>query len=61
MGGGEQYTELPLFYLDAMLPRQRMRLNIFEPRFCVRRRIYAYTRTHARTRVSGNFAIAFFD
>ena len=24
---------LPLFYLDPMLPRQRMRLNIFEPRY----------------------------
>jgi len=24
---------LPIFYLDSMLPRQRMQLNIFEPRY----------------------------
>lgn len=26
-------NELPLFYLDPMLPRQQMQLNIFEPRY----------------------------
>ena len=29
----ESETTLPLFYLDSMLPRQRMSLNIFEPRY----------------------------
>ena len=30
---GEPETMLPLFYLDPMLPRQRLQLNIFEPRY----------------------------
>eukprot|EP01043_Picozoa_sp_COSAG02_P075584 COSAG02_NODE_15658_length_1151_cov_0.942966_1_plen_65_part_10 len=30
---GESETSLPLFYLDPMLPRQRLQLNIFEPRY----------------------------
>ena len=32
-GEGEPETTLPLFYLDPMLPRQRLPLNIFEPRY----------------------------
>ena len=35
-GGGasaDDDTVLPLFYLDPMLPHQRMRLNVFEPRY----------------------------
>jgi Lon protease-like protein len=29
----EPEATLPLFYLDSMLPRQRLQLNIFEPRY----------------------------
>lgn len=30
---GDMETTMPLFYLDPMLPRQRLQLNIFEPRY----------------------------
>ena len=32
-GAGESEDEMPIFYLDCMLPRQRLQLNIFEPRY----------------------------
>jgi len=33
VGSGDDETVLPLFCLDSMLPRQRLRLNVFEPRY----------------------------
>eukprot|EP00039_Didymoeca_costata_P005850 m.85203 g.85203 ORF g.85203 m.85203 type:complete len:409 (+) comp13001_c0_seq1:229-1455(+) len=33
--GSDQATTLPIFILDPILPRQKMHLNIFEPRYLV--------------------------
>ena len=32
-GGGAGGERLPIFYLDSILPRQRLQLNVFEARY----------------------------
>jgi hypothetical protein len=33
VGGGAGGERLPIFYLDCILPRQRLQLNVFEARY----------------------------